>query len=887
MPRFFTALLFLLSFLAYSVTATAAPVPPAAASAASSAAAPVALTPEQARHALSVLNDPQRRSQIEDTLRAVAAAGALAAPAPAASAAPAAAAAPASAASGVAAAFKSNGLVTQLSRQLAHWIQTIAHETRHSLFVLLDLRSVREWWTEQMRTPSGMSLLLGIGWAMLGTLVPAAVIEGLLARVLVKPRRRITARANADAEAQRADAALTPAQREDAHNEQIAAALKGDEKGVRQPISQTRTAKGKLHALRHWALFRRMPAALLNTLLAAVPVVGFALLASLMLSIFTDDGSIAEDVVSRLVEVYVICRGVLVIVNLFVTPRSPGLRLWQISDASAIFCRRWMRRLVAVIGIGGALARALMPLGLSEDARIAIMKLTALIAHIMVATVIFKCRHPVGNWLRQSTASHRPLSHLGNWLADIWAGVAVFFVLALWLIWALDVNNGFETLVHLGGLSLAVLIAARMVAIVALGALAHLFRVSQGDEEAAGTPAGVSGQVTNGTSSGTSNNAPGGSPAPAEEPSIVQRRAYRYYPMVRQFVSAVIGVIAVLALLDIWGVHLLRFLAASPIGHRLLSALITIGIAASIAVLIWEAVNISFERRLHIWTDRGEFARASRLRTLMPMLRSALLVAIALIVGLTGLSQIGVNTAPLLAGASIFGVALGFGSQKLVQDFITGIFLLMENAMQVGDWVTVAGVSGSVEYLSIRTVRLRGSDGSLFTVPFSSVTTVNNVNRGIGNASVRINIAYGADVERATTILKSIGDELRAEPDFKDGILSDFSFWGVDAVDGAAVTLAGQIQCRDSMRWPVQREFNRRILARFTAEGIEIANPLRNVMISGQQPPDAAQTEGSTARSTSGPSNVTQAPVAPAGEAASEGRAGSTGPARSTDSATR
>jgi small-conductance mechanosensitive channel len=212
------------------------------------------------------------------------------------------------------------------------------------------------------------------------------------------------------------------------------------------------------------------------------------------------------------------------------------------------------------------------------------------------------------------------------------------------------------------------------------------------------------------------------------------------------------------------------------------------------------------------------------------MLRTALFCVIALVVVLTGLSELGVNIGPLLAGASIFGVALGFGSQKLVQDFITGIFLLMENAMQVGDWVTLAGVSGTVEYLSIRTVRLRGSDGSLFTVPFSSVSTVNNTNRGIGNAAVRVNIVFGQDVDLAIGTLKEIGAALREDEKFKDGILSDFSFWGVDAVDGSAVTLAGQMQCRDSARWGVQREFNRRILDQFRERGIEIANPQRNLL---------------------------------------------------------
>jgi small-conductance mechanosensitive channel len=194
---------------------------------------------------------------------------------------------------------------------------------------------------------------------------------------------------------------------------------------------------------------------------------------------------------------------------------------------------------------------------------------------------------------------------------------------------------------------------------------------------------------------------------------------------------------------------------------------------------------------------------------------------------MTALNQLGVNTAPLLASASIIGVALGFGSQKLVQDFITGIFLLMENAMQVGDWVTVAGVSGTVEYLSIRTVRLRGGDGSLYTVPFSSVTTVNNTNRGVGNAAVKVSVAYDEDLDRVVTVLKEIGAEMRQDPAFADAILNDFEYWGVDVVDGAMISLSGQIRARDSGRWGVQREFNRRMLKRFRELGIRVADNQR------------------------------------------------------------
>ena len=314
------------------------------------------------------------------------------------------------------------------------------------------------------------------------------------------------------------------------------------------------------------------------------------------------------------------------------------------------------------------------------------------------------------------------------------------------------------------------------------------------------------------------------------EASLVHQHAYRYYPLLRRVVSWIIGIVTALALLQVWGVDVGELFQAGSIGHRLASAMVTIGVAAAIALLVWEGVNVSVETRLDRWTTSGDLVRAARLRTLLPMLRSALFCVIALVVVLTGLSELGVNIGPLLAGASIFGVALGFGSQKLVQDFITGMFLLMENAMQVGDWVTLAGVSGTVEYLSIRTVRLRGGDGSLYTMPFSSVTTVNNTNRGLGNAAVKVNIVFGEDVDLAIDTLKEIGAALREDETFKDGILSDFSFWGVDGVDGSAVTLAGQIQCRDTARWGVQREFNRRILDQFSARGIEIANPQRHLL---------------------------------------------------------
>ena len=126
---------------------------------------------------------------------------------------------------------------------------------------------------------------------------------------------------------------------------------------------------------------------------------------------------------------------------------------------------------------------------------------------------------------------------------------------------------------------------------------------------------------------------------------------------------------------------------------------------------------------------------------------------------------------------------------------------------------------------------------------------MNNTNRGLGNAAVKVSIAYGQDLDLAIATLKEIGAALREDEQFKSGILSDFSFWGVDAVDGASITLAGQIQCRDTARWPVQREFNRRIFETFSAKGIEIANPQRSMLISAS----AARSDVSNGEELEGP----------------------------------
>jgi len=379
--------------------------------------------------------------------------------------------------------------------------------------------------------------------------------------------------------------------------------------------------------------------------------------------------------------------------------------------------------------------------------------------------------------------------------------------LALWAVWALNIHNGYTLLLQYFVGTVAVVLITRLAGIVVLSLIDRGFRVS---------------------------------------PDILQRfpgleaRANRYLPLLRRIVASVIAFIGFVALLEVWGVDAIVWFYGGQIGSRLLSAVVTIGIAALAAAAIWEIANALMDRQVNALSRDGHYARAARLRTFQPMLRTALLCLIVAVVGLTALSEIGVNVAPLLAGAGIVGIAIGFGSQKLVQDLITGLFLLLENTVQVGDNVTVSGLSGTVENVSIRTIRLRAADGAVHIVPFSAVTTLTNASRGAGNAGVSVNVAYKEDTDRAGQILKDIVDEMRHEAEYRSMIRGQLELWGVDRVDGAMASIVGQIRCTEAGRWPVQREFNRRMKRRFQECGIEIATANQTILMQVPAPADVA-----------------------------------------------
>jgi small-conductance mechanosensitive channel len=269
------------------------------------------------------------------------------------------------------------------------------------------------------------------------------------------------------------------------------------------------------------------------------------------------------------------------------------------------------------------------------------------------------------------------------------------------------------------------------------------------------------------------------------------------------------------------------------LGARLLGSLVSITLTVAVAIVVWELANAAIQRHLTKLSRDAQAARSARVRTLLPMLRTVLSAAILVFVVLNVLSEIGVNIAPLIAGAGVIGLAIGFGSQTLVRDVITGVFLLFEDAVAVGDVVQVGGLSGVVEQLSIRSIKLRAMDGSVHIIPFSAVTTVTNMTRDFGFAVLDVNVAYGEDTDRVCGVLREIAADIRGDPKLGPQIRDDIEIMGVERLADSGVMIRSRIKTDPSARWSVGREFNRRIKQRFDKLGIEIPYPHQKLVIEG------------------------------------------------------
>jgi small conductance mechanosensitive channel len=281
---------------------------------------------------------------------------------------------------------------------------------------------------------------------------------------------------------------------------------------------------------------------------------------------------------------------------------------------------------------------------------------------------------------------------------------------------------------------------------------------------------------------------------------------------------------ALLVALQIWGVDL-DAIMAGPMG----GVIMTIGRIALTVVIMLVAIEIVQLAIARLFSRAAERARNARrgaqLRTIAPVISGVVTTAFFVIAAMMVLSDIGIEIGPLLAGAGIVGLAVGFGAQSLVKDFLTGIFLIIEDTVSIGDIAQIGDASGVVEDMSLRTIKLRAFDGTLQVIPYGEAQVIYNKTKGFSNAVFDLGISYSSDIVRALELMKQIGDEMRQEPEYGSRILQEIEVFGVDQLGDSAVMLKGRMRTRPGDQWTIGREFLKRIKLAFDANGIEIPFP--------------------------------------------------------------
>ena len=268
-------------------------------------------------------------------------------------------------------------------------------------------------------------------------------------------------------------------------------------------------------------------------------------------------------------------------------------------------------------------------------------------------------------------------------------------------------------------------------------------------------------------------------------------------------------------------------------------------------LILLAIVALILSRLLRLVTDRvvrlaerhaAGVARVSQIRTLAGVVRTTGLTIYWLIVGLQFLAAMGANLAPLLTSAGIAGVAIGLAAQNLVKDMLNGTLILLEAQFSVGDVVTVAGLTGTVETMTLRKTTVRGGDGTLFVVPNSQITTVANQSADFSVATIPVSVDFSADPNKVIEILRSIATDMRNSPEFKDLFVADPQILGVDAVRGSQLIFPVVFKTKAQKQFGPMREFQRRVRLALEEHHMLPGDPLR-VFNAFDNPAEARRTQ--------------------------------------------
>ncbi|NNU79143.1 mechanosensitive ion channel [Halovulum dunhuangense] len=486
-----------------------------------------------------------------------------------------------------------------------------------------------------------------------------------------------------------------------------------------------------------------------------------------------------------------------VIGRALLAPRYSSLRLISIPDAGAQSLWRWLSKSTTILGYGLLLA---VPIVNSSAGYFAGASLNMAISAAVVLYTTFRvvrARRPVAQWLHKDADGDTPESGQRQpilaQMADLWHWPVLVYLLVLLAI----------VLARPGDVLLPMLKATSLiVATVVIGMMAVDF-LRRTAAHGVRLPGYLSARLP-----------------------LLEKRVNGLVPQFLLVIRLIVIALVIAMSLNFAGLWDFDRWLSSDAGSGLVSALVSVFLIVFVAFLVWLALASWVEFRLNPYYGRPP---SSRETTLLALLRNAATIAILVLTLMFTLSELGLDIAPLLASAGVLGLAIGFGAQKMVQDIITGIFIQFENAMNVGDVVTVGGITGTVEKLTVRSVSLRDVSGTFHIIPFSSVDLVSNFMRDFSYFVADIGVAYREDIEMAKAAMMDAFEELRADPEQSQYLLGDLEWFGLNSFGDSAIVLRARIKTLPGKQWGVGRAYNLIIKRIFDERSIEIPFPHQTI----------------------------------------------------------
>jgi len=593
-------------------------------------------------------------------------------------------------------------------------------------------------------------------------------------------------------------------------------------------------------------------------LVEVLPTIAFALAATIAFPLF-DPSEEARLITSAIITAQLATMLTAVASSALLSVRAPGLRLFRISDETAGYCQVWVRRLSVVAFYGYAVTELAAVIGVDPSLREVTARAWGLLLAAMAVIVILQNRVAVAQRIAGGALSDPPnpaptdepmatplpepeephgrslrFRAFRRQLAKLWHVLAIGYIAAGYLVWSFQIEGGFAFLFRATVLTAILFVVVR---------LADKF-LRQVFDRSFALPDDIKRYL------------PG-----------LETRTNRYLPVLKKTVLVGLYLVAMFALLQVWGLDMIGWLSDGS-GRPVMAAIFKIVIILLLSAVVSEAVNMAIEHYLRDTDQQGRrIYHSGRIRTLLPLLRNAFRITLGVLVLMVVLSEIGLDIAPLLAAAGVVGLAVGFGAQTLVKDIITGVFILMEDTISIGDVVDLGGHAGVVEGMTIRTIRLRDSAGAVHTVPFSAVTIIQNLTKDFSYATFDIKVDYRENGDKVIEILKQVGAEIEKDPAFRYGLLGTTEIIGLDTFADNGFVIKARIKTRAMSQWDVMRAFNLRLKRAFDEEGLLFPG-----MMAAMAAKIAEEPETKTETKDAAPKDETLSPDTPAAPARPAGQ---------------